>query len=187
MDLVSSVGLKDPQAEIDLEGDVQGFASDEVARVLKEEHFHNFMVDAGGEIYAAGTNCAGHAWRIGVQDPDRRDRLMDAVDIGNAAVSTSGDYEKHIVIQGQKWSHIINPLTGYPQSGVASATVIAPTAVEADALSTALCILGPAAGLDLIKELGEGYDALILFRRDKEEYEWHSTPGYEDRRVDRNK
>jgi thiamine biosynthesis lipoprotein ApbE len=68
---------------------------------------------------------------------------------------------------------------------VASATVIAPTAVEADALSTALCILGPEEGLRLIRELGEGYEALILFRREEGKYEWHSTPGYEDRRVDR--
>lgn len=180
-----SVRLLDPASRIDLVEVVPGFAVDEAVRILKESRFYNFMINAGSEIYATGSNCKSKAWRVGVKDPDRRERVVDIFELGDGAVSTSGDNERPIVIKGKRWSQIISPLTGYPQNGVANATVIAPTAVEASALSKALCVLGTDQGIRLIEELGEGYEALMLFRRDEGKYEWRSTRGYEDRRVDR--
>lgn len=156
-----AVQLPGPEMSVDLNGNAQGYAADEVAGILRQAGFTNFMMDASGEIYAAGLNCSGHKWRIAVRNPFRPDRLIEALELTDAAVSTSGGYERFYEIQGRKLSHIINPLTGYPQREVAGATVVAPSAIEADVLSTALCILGPERGLSVIKELGEGYGAVI--------------------------
>ncbi|MBF0486129.1 MAG: FAD:protein FMN transferase [Candidatus Omnitrophica bacterium] len=183
----NKVRLTDPAVRIDLNGIVSGFAADEAVKILKDAQIHNFLVDTGGELYAAGVNCQNRPWRLGVKDPENKKALADSFELSDAAVSTSGDYEHFVVIKGQKWSHIVNPLTGYPQNGVASGTVIAPTTVEADVFSKPVCILGPSEGLKFVSSLGDGYDALILLRRQEGKYEWYTTPGYEARRFDREK
>ncbi|HSV43469.1 MAG TPA: FAD:protein FMN transferase, partial [Candidatus Bathyarchaeia archaeon] len=104
----------------------------------------------------------GRPWRIGIQHPRKDGRLIDIVELSNQGVVTSGDYEKFYEINGRKWSHIVNPLTGYPQQGVVSATVIAPTAIEADVFSTTLCIWPPAKGIDFVEQLGESYAAFLI-------------------------
>lgn len=155
---------------LDLNGIVPGFAADEAFRILKDNGVLNFLVDAGGEIIVSGHNCERKPWRIGIKDPQNTNHLMGAVDISQGAVSTSGDYERFFDIQGKKYSRMINPITGYPSIGVMSATVIAPTALEADVLSTVLCILGPRDGFNLIRTLGDDqYSALILLRQQKGE------------------
>jgi thiamine biosynthesis lipoprotein len=148
--------------QIDLGGDAAGFLADAGAKIFREAGFRDFLIDAGGEVYAGGVSCQGRPWRVGINDPETRDRLDELVQLHDAAVSTSGSYEKYFTIQGERWSHIINPVTGYPQRGIVSATVIAPTALEADVLSTSLCILGVREGFRLIDRLGSGYAAMIL-------------------------
>lgn len=177
--------LTDPAASVDLSSYVSGYALDEALRILKEGRFHNFMVDAGGEIYAAGSNCAGRPWHVGLQDPSVPGKLADVLELRDRAVSTSGDYEKFLEIGGNRLSHIINPLTGYPVAGAASATVVAPTGYEADMLSTALCVLGPVDGLRLIRDLGPGYAAMMLFRRNGEDLELYTTREYDTLRVEK--
>ncbi|MDP2654778.1 MAG: FAD:protein FMN transferase [Candidatus Omnitrophota bacterium] len=156
------VELLHPQSSIDLGGIAAGYAIDEAAKILREEGFQSFYIDIGGDIYAGGRNCEGRPWRIGIRDPRFPSRFAGIVEIENAAITTSGNYEKYYEVNGQRWSHIINPVTGFPQKGVVSSTVIAPTALENDALSTALCVLPPREGLDLIKSLGDRYACLIF-------------------------
>lgn len=178
-----SVRLADPYSRIDLGSVSHGFAVDEAVTILRQARFFNFLIRAGSTIYAAGTNCHGQAWRLVIKDPDRQDKVMDAIELGDAALSSTGDNDQAFVIQGKTWSRHLNPMTGYPQNGVAGATVIAPTATAARALSLAMCILGPVQGVNLVEQMGDGYAALMLFRREGRNYEWFSTSGYDDRRV----
>ncbi len=166
--------------KIDLNGAAQGFAADEGAVILKENGIRNFFVDAGGEVFAAGVNCDGYPWRVGIKDPDMPKELIDTLALSDKAVSTSGNYEKFFEIQQKRFSRMINPVTGYPEADVVSATVIAPTALEADVFSTAVCILGPAKGLDLVNSLGEGYAAMVLSRKaDGKALVRYTTSGFE--------
>ncbi len=173
-----------PGMKIDLGGDASGFAADEAARVLRQAGFNDFLVDAGGEIYAAGQACAGRPWHVGVKDPVMAHHVAGVVVIRDAAVSTSGSYEKYVTIKGGRWPHIVNPLTGYPERGVVSATVMAPVAADADALSTALCVLGPGPGLRLIDSLGQGYAGMVITEGVDGRFETHATAGYVAFRMD---
>lgn len=167
-----------PGMKIDLGGVAAGFAADEAARIFRAAGFNDFMVDAGGEIFAGGEACEGRPWRVGISDPEGRNRMKGVVALRDRAVSTSGSYRKYIEIQGERWPHIVNPVTGYPQRGVVSATVIAPDAVKADVLSTALCILGPGPGLRLVNGLGKGYAAMIMTEGEGGRLEAHATKSF---------
>jgi thiamine biosynthesis lipoprotein len=158
----NQVQLVHPMTKIDLGGIAKGYALDEAARLFREAGVRNFYLDAGGDIYVGGLNCRGEKWRIGIRDPKNKDELVDVVSLSDAAVTTSGNYEQFFLVRNQKYSHIINPVTGYPQQGVISATVIGPSAAEADALATALTVLGGEKGTELIGRLGRGYASLII-------------------------
>ncbi len=159
------VRLLSPDVKLDLAGIAKGYAVDEIARILRAGGFRNFFVDAGGDIYVGGQSCPGRPWRIGIRDPQKKDGIVDIVELTNRAVTTSGGYEQYVEIKGRPYSHIIDPRTGYPQNKIISATVIAPTAQEADALSTALCILPKEEGLELIDSLGDGFAGLLILPR----------------------
>jgi len=148
--------------EIDLGGIAKGFAVDEAARILRRHGFSDFLINAGGDMYAGGRNCRGRTWRVAIQHPRRPEAWIDLMDLTGAAVATSGDYRQLYHIQGQTFSHIFNPLTGYPRVDAVSATVVAPTAMEADALSTALTVLPSDKGMALIDGLGGSYGALVI-------------------------
>ena len=156
------VRLLNQGTKIDLNSIAEEYAADEAGRILKEHGFNDFLVDAGGDLMAGGFNCEGTSWRIGIRDPQNPSQFIDVVEVSDMAVTTSGHYEHYYEINGQKWSHIINPISGYPQMEVASATVIAPTAKVSDVLSTVLCILSPEKGTSLIDSLGEGYASIVL-------------------------
>ncbi len=162
----NNLRFTDVNVRIDLGGIAKGYGVDEAAKILRRDGINNFFIDAGGDIYAGGYNCEGHRWRIGIRDPMRKDGIVDILSISNMAVTTSGNYEQFYNIDGRRFSHIINPITGYPQDGVISATVIAPTAEFADALSTALCVLGERAGIALIDSLNDpNYAAFIITKK----------------------
>ena len=139
----------------------------------------NFFIDAGGDIYVGGKNCSGEPWRIGIRDPRDRSKIIDIVNVADKAVATSGDYEQYYQIQDQVWSHIINPITGYPQKDVISATVIAQSAIEADALATALCVLGQDRGTEHINALEKPYASLIIVKCESETIKKFASEEYE--------
>ena len=135
-----TITLKRPLV-LDLGAVAKGLAVDLAARELLK--FRNYMVDAGGDVYLAGHNAAGTSWNVGIPDPRHEGQLLHTIPVSNAAVCTSGDYERG--------KHIIDARTNKPITGVASATVIAPTAMLADGLATAAFVLGPEAGLELLE------------------------------------
>jgi len=158
----AQVKLAKKGVKVDLGGIAKGYAIDEAARIFREHDIESFFIDAGGDIYAGGLNCEGEHWRVGIRDPRNTSKFIKIVAITNAALATSGNYSQFFEIEGQKFSHIIDPSTGYPQKGVLSASVIAPTATEADALATALMILRVGEAAVLINGFKGDYASLIL-------------------------
>ncbi len=174
----NKVRLRNKLTKLDLGGIAKGYAVDEAVRIFREEKIEDLFIDAGGDIYVGGHNCEGKPWRIGIRDPRDQSKIIDVLALSNVSITTSGNYEQYYKIQGEKWSHIINPVTGYPQKGVISATVIAPTAQEADALSTALSVLGEKQGTDFINERGAQYASFIITEQRENQIEKFMSKEY---------
>ena len=154
----NQVKLAQDGTRIDLGGIAAGYVVDEAVRIFRGYEIRNFLIDAAGDMYAGGLNCEGKPWRVGISDPRDRSKFLGVVALSNAAVTTSGNYEQYFNIQGKSWSHIINPVTGFPQKEVVSATVIGPRTIDADALATAVCVLGREVGTKVIDSLGNLVD-----------------------------
>jgi len=167
-----------PSTRIDLGGIAKGYGVDEAARILRKHGIRHFYINAGGDIYVGGRNCEKKSWRIGVRDPQKKADLIGIVNVSDQAVTTSGDYEQFFEIKGKRWSHIIDPRSGSPQKGIISATVIAPTATAADALSTALCVLDPQKGIRLIDGLGESYAAYLVVSQNPDKLESYASRNF---------
>ncbi len=135
---------------LDLGAVAKGLAVDTAAREL--EPYKDFAIDAGGDLYLGGSNPQGAPWCVGIRHPRRDHELIDSLRVSNQAVCTSGDYERR--------THILDPRIGAPANAVASATVVAPGAMLADALATAAFVLGPRDGIQLLNRLG--VDGLIV-------------------------
>jgi len=137
-------------ARIDLGAIAVGFAVDRAVEELKAHGVKQGLVDAGGDIRVFGDR----VWRIGLRNP-RGEDVIRVFSVQNRAVSTSGDYQKYFEVEGRRYHHIIDPATGFPADKCASVTMLAPTALEADAYATAIFVLGPDAGLKVVRERKE--------------------------------
>jgi FAD:protein FMN transferase len=142
---------------LDLGAVAKGLAVDLAAHELQS--FKNFAINAGGDLYLGGSNPSGGPWSIGIRHPRNDGELIDSVRVSNRAVCTSGDYEKRAPAP-ERGHHILDPRSGSSANAVASVTVIAPTAMLADAAATAAFVLGPAEGIQLFYRLG--VDGLII-------------------------
>ena len=151
---------------LDLGAVAKGLAIDMAARELAP--LRDFMIDAGGDLYAGGRNARGEPWSIGIRHPRRDGEWIETLAASNCAVCTSGDYER-VTVDGH---HLLDPATHRAATGLASATVVAPTAMVADALATAAFVLGPDEGLRLLER--QGVDGLLLTAT----LERHATPGF---------
>lgn len=129
---------------LDLGAVAKGLAVDAAARELQP--FRDFCIDAGGDLYFGGHNPAGDPWSVGIRHPRQRDALVERLRVSDRAVCTSGDYERG--------AHILDPRDADASCRVASATVVAPNAMLADALATAAFVLGPEPGIALLERMG---------------------------------
>lgn len=168
----------------DLSAIAKGYAVDQMAEVLQAAGLSNWMVEVGGEMRVSGLGSKGKPWRLGIEKPTPEGRAVAfAIDVGDAALATSGDYRQFRRVDGRVVSHTIDPRTGAPvDHGPASVSVVAPTCMEADAWATALMVLGPK-GLPLATE--RGLAALILERTPDGAIEEHMNPAFESIRVKR--
>jgi thiamine biosynthesis lipoprotein len=151
-----AIRLKRPLI-LDLGAVAKGLAIDMAARELRS--IPSFAINAGGDLYLGGFNPQGSPWSIGIRHPREDDALIDTVVVSNRAVCTSGDYERRSTGEDEG-HHIVDPRTGRPADKVSSVTVIAQTAMLADALATAAFVLGPESGIPLLERLG--VDGLIF-------------------------
>jgi thiamine biosynthesis lipoprotein len=167
IELDSDAGLlrkRRPESRIDLSAIAKGYSVDRVAAAFIRAGLERFMIEIGGEVTARGRNAAGGVWRIGIERPDADGRAVHvAVPLENLSLATSGDYRNFIERDGQRLSHTIDPRTGRPIThNLASVSVIHASCMTADALATALEVLGPDEGFTLAEELD--LPALFLVR-----------------------
>lgn len=143
--------LKLPSMQLDLGGIAKGYAAEEALRILRQEGFPQSLVAAGGDL-AIGAPPPGKAgWSVGLELLDTTGSFTRVVTLHDVSVSTSGDTEQFAEIGGIRYSHIIDPPTGRALSNRIAVTVIAKRGMDADALATALCVLGPARGLRFLE------------------------------------
>jgi len=152
---------------LDLASIAKGYAVDQISRLLKDLGLVHFLVEIGGEVYAAGYRKDGSSWRVGINQPDISAAVTDTyqvVPLHNRAMATSGDYRNYFEVQGHRYSHILDPRTGYPvNNGVVSVSVVADNCMLADGLATAVMVMGHEVGLALIASL-DRVEALIIIR-----------------------
>jgi len=137
---------------IGLGGIAKGYGVDRAMETLRERGIEHAIVNAGGDLKALGLD-GSVPWEIAIKHPRDRERVIAVLRVSNTALVTSGDYERFFEYEGQRFHHILDPRTGYPSTGAMSASVIAPNTEFADALATALCVMGPDSGLQLIESL----------------------------------
>lgn len=159
-----SVAFRSSGVGIDFGGIAKGYAVDRALSVMLDQRVEGALIKAGGDLCSIGSKEGGLPWVIGIQHPRDKDRIIAALETTGGAVATSGDYERYFIVDGKRYSHIIDPRTGHPAEGVSSATILAPTAMEADALSTAAYTLGVGKGIAFI-EGQKGIEGMILTDR----------------------
>jgi thiamine biosynthesis lipoprotein len=166
-----------PGVELDLSAIAKGYAVDAIVHELLRDRPLGLLVELGGEVRTFGTTLLAEPWRVGVQYPGSLGEGLDAVlALTGAALATSGDYRNLHVVSGKRRSHVIDPRTGLPlDNRVASVTVVAPTCMEADAVATALMVLGPDAGMAWLEER-PWLDAMLLLRRGDRIVERRASP-----------
>jgi len=153
----NTIFLTDEGMALGLGGIAKGVALNKVRNAMIEEGIEDFMIVVGGQVLVGGA-----ARTVGIRKPDGLpNELIGTIEIKDTSASTSGDYEKYFERDGVRYHHIIDPRTGYPSKGTRSVTVIAHDAALADALSTALCVMGADQGLLLVNQLA-GVEALFI-------------------------
>jgi len=150
-----SVALKNQGQSIDLGGIAKGYAADEVKRILLENGIESAIINLGGNVVTIGEKLPGHEWRVGIQNPlSPTGEYLGVLSATNKTVVTSGSNERFFVKDGIRYHHILDPRTGSPaQSELLSATAICSSSTDADAITTALFILGPQNSIELLKKL----------------------------------
>jgi len=131
----------------------KGYAADQAKALLIEKGVKGGIINASGDMNSWGKQTNGDDWKVAITNPLNKDKAIALFPLNNSAVVTSGDYEKYIELEGRKFAHIIDPRTGYPTSGIISATVFTPKAELADALATSIFVMGINAGIDRINQL----------------------------------
>lgn len=167
---------KFPSVKIDVNAIAQGYSVDVVSRFFDEKGIKNYLVEIGGEVRAKGTNAKDRFWHIGIDKPadgnmDPGKELQAIIEIENKSLATSGNYRKFFVEDGVKYSHTIDPKTGFPaRNTLLSATVVCDDCMTADAYATAFMVLGVEKSQELLKKL-QGIEVYFVYS--------NSTGGYE--------
>ncbi|MBK0381335.1 FAD:protein FMN transferase [Pedobacter sp. SD-b] len=148
-----TVFLKEKGMRIGFGGIGKGYAADRAKRVLQEAGISNGIVNASGDLTTWGFQPNGKPWTVGIASPQHKLTPFSFMDISNMSIATSGNYEKFAIIDGKKYSHAIDPNTGFPVFGINSVSIICPQAELADALATPVMVMGVTIGLNLINQL----------------------------------
>ncbi len=169
-DSQGTVRFKVPGVEINLGSIGKGYALDRAAELLKRQGVAEFLLHGGRSSVLARGSRAGESesgWRIGVRDPLRPDQRLGEVRLRNRALATSGSGQQFFFHEGRRYGHILDPRTGWPADAILSSTVLAPTAAEADALSTAFFVMGREPAMDYCRRRPE-LGAILVSSGEKE-------------------
>jgi len=169
-------------AGVGLGGIAKGWAIDRALEAMRQAGVRGGLVEVGGDVACFGLSPGGQRWRVGIRDPfePRSNRFLGILLVGDAAVCTSGNYERYSEIGGRRYSHIIDPATGWPVDFAPSVTVVAPTCAAADAWATALSVLGPD-GIALLPT-AKGVEAMVVVGSPADHH-IYQTPGFAEMLV----
>lgn len=157
----TTIFLQDVGMKLGLGGIGQGYIADKVYELLLSKGCQSGLINVSGDIKAWGKQPNGEAWTIGIINPVNKNKVFATFPLDNSAVETSGNYEKYVTFNGKRYSHIIDPRTGYPATGLVSVSVFAKQTEVADALATGVFVLGVDVGLNLINQL-KGIGCIIV-------------------------
>ena len=157
----TSIFLKYPGMKLGLGGIGQGYIADKIKKLLQENGCTSGLVNVSGDINTWGKQPNGKDWTVGIVNPLNKNKVFATFPLNDSAVETSGSYEKYVTFNGKRYSHIIDPRTGYPASGIVSVSVFAKQTELADALATGIFVLGIEVGLDLVNQL-KGIGCIIV-------------------------
>lgn len=157
----STIFLKNKGMKLGLGGIGQGYIADKIKALLIESGCKSGIVNVSGDIFAWGKQPDGKPWTVAIVNPINKNKVFATFPLEDSAVETSGSYEKYVTFNGKRYSHIIDPRTGYPAAGIVSVSVFAKTTEVADALATGVFVLGVDVGLDLINQL-KGIECIIV-------------------------
>jgi len=160
------IELKETGMSLDFGAIAKGYAVDKAVEKLKEKKIDSAIINAGGDIYCLGSKF-GQPWNVGIQHPRDKKRIIKVLKLKNKAVATSGDYEQFMEINNQRYSHIIDPQTGYPvKNDVISVTIIADSCMIADAVATSIFLLGKEIGEEKFKNMKGIEEIIVLTKHD---------------------
>lgn len=157
----STIFLKNKGMKLGLGGIGQGYIADKIKVLLLQNGCKSGIVNVSGDIFAWGKQPDGKPWTVAIVNPINKNKVFATFPLEDSAVETSGSYEKYVTFNGKRYSHIIDPRTGYPATGIVSVSVFAKTTEVADALATGVFVLGVEVGLDLINQL-KGIECIIV-------------------------
>jgi FAD:protein FMN transferase len=157
----STVFLKEKGMRIGFGGIGKGYAAENAKRIMQAAGVKSGVVNASGDLTTWGKQANGEKWNIGIVHPELASAIFSYMNISELSVATSGNYEKFIMIDGEKYSHTINPRTGLPVKGIKSVTIVSTNAEIADAMATPVMIMGINAGLDMINQIKD-IEAIVI-------------------------
>jgi thiamine biosynthesis lipoprotein len=166
--------------KLGLGGIGQGYIADKVRDLLVTNGCKSGIVNVSGDINAWGKQINGKPWTIGIINPMNKNKVFSTFPLENSSVETSGNYEKYVMFNGIRYSHIIDPRTGYPAQGVVSVSVFAKQTEIADALATGIFVLGVEVGLNLVNQL-KGIECIIVDDKGK----IHSSKGIDIKKYNK--
>jgi len=156
-----TVFLKEKGMRIGFGAIGKGFAADKAKQLLIAKSVKAGLINASGDLTTWGTKATGDKWLIGIANPLNKDKVFSWLPIVESSVATSGNYEKYLMFKGEKYSHIIDPRTGYPTKGINSVSIFAKDAELCDALATAIFIMGRDSGIHLINQI-PGVEVVVV-------------------------
>jgi thiamine biosynthesis lipoprotein len=143
-----------PGMRLDLGGVVKEYAADRCAQLCREAGVQSGVVDLGGDLALIGPHCNGAAWIVGIKAPRAPGRSAARIELPRGGLATSGDYERALIVDGRRYSHIVDPRTGYPVTSFASVSVVADSCLVAGAAATLAMLMGSQHGSAYLHELG---------------------------------
>ena len=151
----STVFLKEKGMRISFNAIGKGYAADKVKELMVSKQVKAGIINASGDVTAWGTKASGKKWLVGIANPQSKDNIFSWIPIVESSMATTKGYEKYVTFKGKKYSHIINPRTGYPSTGIHSVSIFGKSAELCDALATAIFVMGKDLGLALANQLGD--------------------------------
>lgn len=183
VDIINNLIVKqNKNSTLDFNAIAQGYSVDMIGEFLESKQINNFLIDIGGEVMAQGKKVDGSPWKVGIErpadDPDNPRNLTAIITLNNQSVATSGNYRKYFEKDGIRYSHTIDPTTGYPvRHNLFSVSIIANNTALADAYATACMVMGLDKSISFVEDRKD-LEAFFIFLNENGNYDTYATDGF---------